>query len=313
MAEVSALVEGGKATAGAPLGPALGPLGVNIGQIVAQINEKTKAYAGIKVPVTIEIAKDKSFQIVVGSPPMSALIIKELKIAKGGAHQLNDTVGNMTMDQVKKVAEMKLEGLTSTDLYHASREVIGTCNSMGVTIEGKRAGEMQKEFAAGTWNSFFGLEEKPKDDLQKFSKDIKTEAKAIGKELAEVVHKVEEKISKAIHPETKKEKPVEAKPVEAKPVRKMAEKPVEKPVAVEAKAKAEAKQVQAPQAPKAMPVKEASKAESSIPKKSYSQHMAEVEKQSGVKKKSADEKPKKVETETFKTSSTEISRPKKKK
>ncbi|MCR4369244.1 MAG: 50S ribosomal protein L11, partial [archaeon] len=77
MAEISALIEGGKATAGAPLGPALGPLGVNIGEIVAKINEKTKSYAGMKVPVTIEVDSKKHYEITVGSPPTSALITKE--------------------------------------------------------------------------------------------------------------------------------------------------------------------------------------------------------------------------------------------
>jgi len=135
MAEVSALIEGGKATAGAPLGPALGPLGVNIGEIVAKINEKTKSYAGMKVPITLEIHKDKTYDIIVGSPPTSALILKELNIQKGGANQKTDVVGNLTMEQVKKLAEMKIGALTSTDVKQASREIIGTCNSMSITIE----------------------------------------------------------------------------------------------------------------------------------------------------------------------------------
>ena len=162
MAEISALVEGGKATAGAPLGPALGPLGVNIGKIVAEINEKTKAYAGMKVPVTIEVDKSKNINITVGSPPMSALIVKEIKAAKGGANQKTDTVGNLTMEHVKKLAEMKLESLASTNLYSAAREVVGTCNSMAVTVEGKRGKEMQKEIEEGKWDSFFGTEKKAK-------------------------------------------------------------------------------------------------------------------------------------------------------
>ena len=157
MAEVSALVEGGKATAGAPLGPALGPLSVNIGKIVAEINEKTKGYAGMKVPVTIEIDKQKNVTITVGSPPTSALITKEAKAAKGGANQKVDTAGNLTMAQVKKLAESKIAALTSTDLYHAAREIVGTCNSMAITVEGKRAKEVQKEFEAGAWDEFFGF------------------------------------------------------------------------------------------------------------------------------------------------------------
>ena len=156
MAEINVMVEGGKATAGAPLGPALGPLGVNIGEIVAKINEKTKDYAGMKVPVTIEIDSRKNVEISVGSPPTSAIILKELKAPKGGAHQLNDNVGSLSMEQVKKLAEMKLDSLSSTNLYSAAREIIGTCNSMAVKIEGKGAKEVQKEFREGKWNEFFG-------------------------------------------------------------------------------------------------------------------------------------------------------------
>ena len=75
---VEALVDGGRASAGPPLGPALGPKGVNIGQVIAKINERTKAFDGMKVPVKILINDDKSFDIKVGTPPMSALIKSEL-------------------------------------------------------------------------------------------------------------------------------------------------------------------------------------------------------------------------------------------
>lgn len=153
MAEIKVLVEGGKATAGAPLGPAMGPLGVNIGEIVAKINEKTKQYAGMKVPVTIEVDKSKNVEIKIGAPPTSALITKEVKAQKGGANQKADAVGNLSMEQVKKLALMKAENVNSSILKAQAREIIGTCNSMAVTIEGKRAKEVQKEISEGKWDS----------------------------------------------------------------------------------------------------------------------------------------------------------------
>ena len=157
MPEIGVLVEGGKATASAPLGPALGPLGVNIGEVVSQINEKTKAYAGMKVPVKVIVdSSTKSFEIEVGSPPMSALVKKEISLQKGAANPKLENVGNLTMDQVKKIAEMKLDGLTSYSLKSAAREVIGTCNSMGVSIDGKKAKDVQREFDAGNFDSLFG-------------------------------------------------------------------------------------------------------------------------------------------------------------
>ena len=153
MVEIKVLVEGGKATAGAPLGPAMGPLGVNIGEIVAKINEKTKQYAGMKVPVTIEVDKNKNIDIKIGAPPTSALITKEVKAQKGGANQKTDTVGNLSMEQVKKLALMKSDSINSVALRSQAREIIGTCNSMAVTIEGKRAKEVQKEISEGKWDS----------------------------------------------------------------------------------------------------------------------------------------------------------------
>ncbi|MBI5159036.1 50S ribosomal protein L11 [Candidatus Micrarchaeota archaeon] len=116
---IPALVEGGKATAGPPLGPALGPLGVNIGQIIAEINEKTKAYNGISVPVKVIVDKDtKKFEVEVGSPPASALIKKELGITKGRQGIKEETVKEAApaaapatgADAKKKEEEKKKKG-----------------------------------------------------------------------------------------------------------------------------------------------------------------------------------------------------------
>jgi len=150
MTDISVLVEGGKASAGAPLGPALGPSGVNIGQVVQQINEKTKEYSGMKVPVTVKVdSANKTFEIIVGSPPVSALIKKEINIQKGADNPKTNLVGNLTLEQVKKIAKMKIENLSSSSVKASSREIIGVANSMGVTIEGKPAKEFQKEIAEG--------------------------------------------------------------------------------------------------------------------------------------------------------------------
>ncbi|MDO8634471.1 MAG: 50S ribosomal protein L11 [archaeon] len=152
MPEIKVLVEGGKATAGAPLGPALGPTGVNIKQVVDEINEKTKNFAGIKVPVKVIIdPAKKGFEIEVGSPPTSSLIIKEAKADKGAANPKTEVKGNLAMEQVKKIAEMKFDSVNSYSLGKAMREVIGTCNSMGVTVEGKPAKEIQQEIRSGKW------------------------------------------------------------------------------------------------------------------------------------------------------------------
>lgn len=154
MPEISVLVDGGKATASAPLGPALGPLGVDIGKIVAEINRKTKAYDGMKVPVKISVdSSSKDFEVSVGSPPMSGLIKKELKIETAAKNPKLEQVGNLSLEQAKKIALMKLDGLKSYKMKSAVREVVGACNSMGVTIEGMPAKEFQKELASGKYDS----------------------------------------------------------------------------------------------------------------------------------------------------------------
>ncbi|MDD5148686.1 MAG: 50S ribosomal protein L11 [Candidatus ainarchaeum sp.] len=157
MPDISVLVEAGKATAAAPLGPALGPLGVNIGLIVAQINEKTRAFSGMKVPVRIAIDSKKNFEIFVGSPPTSALIKKEAKLEAGAANP-KQPVGNISMEQAVKVAKMKIDASGSSKIKSVVREVVGVCDSMGITVEGKPAREIQKELKEGKFDSMFKAE-----------------------------------------------------------------------------------------------------------------------------------------------------------
>ncbi len=149
---IEALVEGGKATAGPPLGPALGPLKINIGEVVKAINEKTKSFAGMQVPVKVIVdSATKKFRLEVGVPPTSALIKKELGLEKGGKDQ-KEKVGNLTIDQAVKVAKMKIDAMLSSDLKSAVKEVIGTALSMGITVEGKDPREIQKEISEGKWD-----------------------------------------------------------------------------------------------------------------------------------------------------------------
>lgn len=156
---VEALVAGGQATAGPPLGPALGPLGVNVLAIVNKINEVTKDYAGMKVPVKVSVDPEtKAFEVTVGTPTASALIVSELKIEKGSGSPKAQKVGNLTMEQVVKIARMKRVELLASDTKRAAKEVIGTCVSMGVTVEGKDPKEIQKEIDEGKYDSLMTKE-----------------------------------------------------------------------------------------------------------------------------------------------------------
>jgi len=155
MPEVSVLIEGGKATAAAPLGPALGPMGVDIGAVVTKINEKTKEFSGMKVPVKVLVdSSNKSFEIQVGSPPVSALIKKELNIKKAGTDHKVDHAGNLTIEQTVKLAKMKLDNLISYTLKSAIKEIAGTCRTMSVTIDGKKPAEFTADVNLGKYDSF---------------------------------------------------------------------------------------------------------------------------------------------------------------
>ncbi|KUO40129.1 MAG: 50S ribosomal protein L11 [Candidatus Hadarchaeum yellowstonense] len=147
---VRVMVEGGKANPGPPLGPALGPLGVNVAQVVAKINEATSAFAGMKVPVTVVVKKKtKEFSIEVGSPPTAALIKKELGLEKGAKATGSEVVGNLSLAQVIKIAKLKSGSSLAKSLRAAVKEVLGTCLSLGVTVEGKDAREIQREIDEG--------------------------------------------------------------------------------------------------------------------------------------------------------------------
>jgi len=146
---VEALVEGGKASAAPPLGPALGPLGVNIGKVIADINAKTKSFAGMQVPIKVIVDEDKSFVITVGTPPVSALIKKEAGVEKGSGSPKTDKVADIRIEQVIKVAKMKEDSALGRNMTTRVKEVIGSCNSMGILVEGMEPRAAIAEIAGG--------------------------------------------------------------------------------------------------------------------------------------------------------------------
>jgi large subunit ribosomal protein L11 len=153
MSVVDVLVPGGKATASPPLGPALGPLGVNVKAIIEKINELTKEYNGVQVPIKITIDDNKSFTIKVGVPPTSALIKQELKIETGSGKPNEIFVGNLTIKQLIKIAKMKRNNSLSKNVKSVAKEIIGTCSSLGVTIEGLKSKDAILAINAGKFDS----------------------------------------------------------------------------------------------------------------------------------------------------------------
>ena len=157
---IELLISGGEATAGPPLGPALGPLGLNILAVVNKINELTKDYAGMKVPVKVSVdTEEKTFEVSVGTPTASALIVAELKVEKGSGTPNSVKVGNLTMEQIVRIAKIKRAELLAKTLTGAAKELLGTCVSMGATVEGKDPQDVQKEVDEGVYDQLLGIGE----------------------------------------------------------------------------------------------------------------------------------------------------------
>lgn len=150
---ISALVTGGEASAGPPLGPALGPMGINVLQVVNTINDKTKDFPGMKVPVKVEVDPDtKKFTVEVGVPPTAALISKEAGVAKGSGAAGTVVAGNISIESAIKIAKMKIDSSYANNIRGALKEVIGTCLSLGMQVENKPPKDIYNDIKAGKYD-----------------------------------------------------------------------------------------------------------------------------------------------------------------
>lgn len=195
--KIEALVEGGKASAGPPLGPALGPMGVNIGEVIKQINEKTKDFSGMKVPVTV-IIDGKDFKIKVGTPPVSAMIKKEAKVEKLSSHPKEEKVADLKIEQIIKVAKNKKDTMNSVDMKSCVRQVIGTCTSCGILVEGKDPREVLKEIDEGKYDEEIRTEktELTEEELKELEEERKELAEERKKHEEDMRNKAEEIMKK---------------------------------------------------------------------------------------------------------------------
>lgn len=150
---VDLLVDGGRATPGGSMGPALGPTGVNLKEVVDEINKKTKPYEGMKVPVKVTVnKKSRTFELSVGIPPASALVLKEAGLTKASGEPNTNIVGNITFEQAINVAKAKWDDLTAASLGAAVKEILGTMVCMGVTCDSKDPRKVQKEIDEGSYD-----------------------------------------------------------------------------------------------------------------------------------------------------------------
>ncbi len=197
---IETLIEGGKATAAPPLGPALGPTGANIGQVIAEINKKTADLKGMQVPVKVVVdTTSKDFTIEIGTPPAAALIKKEAGVEKGAANPLTDKIADLVIEQIIKIAKIKEGDLLGKDLKARVKEIVGTCHSMGILVEGLPAREALRAIEEGRFDAEIKsekteitaeekahLEEERihlKEEMEKRRVEFETRAKQIMKEM----------------------------------------------------------------------------------------------------------------------------------
>jgi len=148
---VEALVDAGKASAGPPLGPALGPSGVNVKQVIEEINSLTKDMEGMQVPVKVKVGDDKSFSITVGTPPASSLIKQVLGIDKGSGEAGTVVAAELPLEKAIKVAKQKGPGLTGGDI----KAILGVAKSMGLSCESKDPKVIQALIKSGDLDDRF--------------------------------------------------------------------------------------------------------------------------------------------------------------
>ncbi len=188
---VEVLVDGGKATAGPQLGGTLGPLKVNIGQVITEINTKTKDFSGMKVPVKVIVdIESKEFEITIGTPPASQLVMKEINLEKGSGEPNVNKAGVISFEQVIKVARMKSSSLIVNDVKSAVKTIIGSCQSAGILIDGKEAKEILKEINEGKYDALIKSgktepDEEKKKMLLELTKELESKKKLVEKQKAE--------------------------------------------------------------------------------------------------------------------------------
>mgnify|MGYP002760754673 CR=1 FL=1 len=152
---IEVLVPGGEANPGPPLGPELGPTPVDVQNVVTEINDETAAFDGMEVPVTVEYDDDGLFTIEVGVPPTAELVKDEAGFETGSGEPQSEFVADLNVDQIKKIAEQKSSDLLSYDLKNAAKEVVGTCTSLGVTIEGNDPRQFKERLDGGEYDDMF--------------------------------------------------------------------------------------------------------------------------------------------------------------
>ena len=188
---IKLLVEGGAMQPGPALAQKIGPLGLNVGQIIQQVNDATKNFKGLKVPVELDVEPStKEVKVQVFSPPVSELLKRELGIEKGSGLQKKMQVANASIEQIISVAKTKQQNLLCKDLKSAVKTIIGNCVSLGILVENELASELGHQIAGGKFAK--EIEEgktetspEKKEKLDAYFKEVQMEQEKIIKQEAE--------------------------------------------------------------------------------------------------------------------------------
>jgi large subunit ribosomal protein L11 len=166
---------------GPALSQKLGPLGIPINLVITKVNEATKSFEGIQVPVELNInPSTREFEVKVFSPPVSGLLKRELKIEKGSGVQKKIKVANASIEQIISLAKTKLPNLLCKDFKSAVKTIVGTCVSLGILVENKPAAEIEKDIDEGKYDKEINAmeTETPKDkkkNLEEYFANVKKE------------------------------------------------------------------------------------------------------------------------------------------
>ncbi|MEK6854668.1 MAG: 50S ribosomal protein L11 [Nanoarchaeota archaeon] len=226
--KVKLIVEGGNMQPGPAVAQQLGPMGINIGKVISDVNKETAGFKGTKVPVEIDVnGKTKTYTISVFSPPVSELIKKELSLEKGSGVPNNFKVGNISFESIVSIAKTKMPNLLARDMKSAVKLIVGTCTSMGVYVDSKEPKEIELDIDAGVYNAQISQEitvtsEEKKKQLAVFFAAVKSKQEQAAKAAEEAKAAAEAAKAEAAPPAA------EAAKTEAAPAKKE-EKPEAKP------------------------------------------------------------------------------------
>lgn len=192
---IKLLVDGGEMKIVPAIAQKLGPLGINMGKIIEDVNAATQGFKGMKVPVILDVnPKTKQFTIKVETPPVAELLKKEFGLEKGSGEPAKIKVANAAIEQIIKIAQIKQEGMLVNSLKKAVKNVLGSCLSLGVLVESRDPKLISKRVDSGVYDDIISKEvtKASEEKLQKLQEEFE-----VVKEKQEEILKAEEEAKAA--------------------------------------------------------------------------------------------------------------------